>query len=172
LINPSPGFTVGNNNQQSNNLFAFDEKANAPLLINVTAEFGGALTAGTRYNSHYVFFDPGPSRRAIGSVRFDDNIVAVFTSRTTDLATDPSFGKPGVNYLSPTNRGLESGDTISVIGNQLNIDWTASNPGDYVRVLTLARAVPEPASWALMLTGFGIVGAAARRRANARMSFS
>jgi PEP-CTERM motif/Lectin C-type domain len=33
-------------------------------------------------------------------------------------------------------------------------------------------AVPEPASWALMLAGFGIVGAAARRRANVRVSFS
>jgi PEP-CTERM motif len=31
--------------------------------------------------------------------------------------------------------------------------------------------VPEPATWALMLAGFGIVGAAARRRANVRVSF-
>jgi Protein of unknown function (DUF642)/PEP-CTERM motif len=30
-------------------------------------------------------------------------------------------------------------------------------------------AVPEPASWALMIAGFGLVGAAARRKANVRV---
>ena len=34
-----------------------------------------------------------------------------------------------------------------------------------VNELTLAAAVPEPASWALMIAGFGLVGAAMRRRA-------
>ena len=36
-------------------------------------------------------------------------------------------------------------------------------PGDVILTST-AGAVPEPASWAMMITGFGLVGAAARRR--------
>lgn len=35
-----------------------------------------------------------------------------------------------------------------------------------------ANAVPEPASWALMLGGFAILGASLRRRQNLRISFS
>jgi len=32
-------------------------------------------------------------------------------------------------------------------------------------------AVPEPASWAMMITGFGLVGGAMRRRSSVRMSY-
>ena len=37
---------------------------------------------------------------------------------------------------------------------------------------TLDAAVPEPASWALMISGFGLVGAASRRRARASVAFA
>ncbi len=47
--------------------------------------------------------------------------------------------------------------------------WNSSNFGDFgattgALVTTFGGAVPEPASWALMLGGFGLVGAAMRRR--------
>jgi hypothetical protein len=35
---------------------------------------------------------------------------------------------------------------------------------------TVGGAVPEPASWAMLIAGFGLVGAAARRRRNARLA--
>lgn len=35
-----------------------------------------------------------------------------------------------------------------------------------------APAVPEPATWAMMIGGFGLVGAASRRRARTSISFS
>lgn len=35
---------------------------------------------------------------------------------------------------------------------------------DNVRLSAISAAVPEPASWAMMIAGFGFVGAAARRR--------
>ena len=35
---------------------------------------------------------------------------------------------------------------------------------DNVSIEAVAGAVPEPASWAMMIVGFGIVGALARRR--------
>ena len=44
---------------------------------------------------------------------------------------------------------------------------------DYVvRVTNLAGAVPEPASWALMIGGFGVVGASMRRRARTSVRFA
>lgn len=45
---------------------------------------------------------------------------------------------------------------------------TQSNPGGEIRgQLSAAGAVPEPASWALMITGFALVGGTLRRRTNA-----
>ena len=43
---------------------------------------------------------------------------------------------------------------------------TADTALDYVSLGV--AAVPEPATYALMLAGFGIIGAIARRRASAR----
>ena len=34
------------------------------------------------------------------------------------------------------------------------------------------NAVPEPAAWALMLTGFGLVGSAMRRRAKVAVTYA
>ena len=33
-----------------------------------------------------------------------------------------------------------------------------------VEVIAISGAVPEPASWAMLIAGFGLVGVAARRR--------
>ena len=159
----APPAAVGNDRQQNNNLYAFNQLQNAVLLNNIPADFGPALIAGQRFNSHFVFFDPGPSRSAIGTVTFNAPILAVLALTAKMNASDASFGVPGVTYDTPAARGLEAAtDSFSVSGNTLSLRWTASDPGDYIRVLT-ASAVPEPASWALMLAGFSLLGAALRR---------
>ncbi len=158
-LTPAAGFNVGNNNQQSNNLFAFDEQQNVTLLSAI-----GGIAAGTVVNSHYVFFDPGPDFRAIGYVDFDSDILGVLDGRADMEMTDALLGNANVNYVSVNLRGLESQDSFNTVGNRININFRASSPGDYVRVLTAAPAVPEPSTWAMMIGGFGLVGGAMRRR--------
>lgn len=41
---------------------------------------------------------------------------------------------------------------------------------DYVGGVSLTASVPEPATWALMIVGFGLVGAATRRRDQLRLA--
>ena len=47
----------------------------------------------------------------------------------------------------------------------LTINWRANDPGDHIRVFTLAAAVPEPETYALYMAGLLAVGFIARRRA-------
>ena len=41
---------------------------------------------------------------------------------------------------------------------------TSESLGGYVDSIALSNAVPEPATWAMMIGGFGLVGGAMRRR--------
>lgn len=157
ILNPMPGFSVGNNVQQSDNLFAFDEQQGVTLAAAV-----GGVAAGTVVNSHYVFYDPDDLETGIGYVDFDGDILGVLTAKGQMDSTDALLGNGNVNYISVALRGLENADSFNVVGNRLNIDFRAASPGDYIRVLT--TAVPEPSTWAMMIGGFGLVGGAMRRR--------
>lgn len=159
-LNPTVAspLTVGNDNFNDPNLYAFNERQNVTL----TSAIGG-IAAGTIVSSHYVFFDPvnRPASTVIGNVTFDGTILAVLTSTSALAATDALFSAPNVTYLNPTNRGLEGADALSFANQTVSVDFRATTPGDYVRVIT--AAVPEPATWAMMLLGFFGIGFAMRR---------
>lgn len=173
LLNPfGPADSVGNNNFQSPNLFGFDELRNILLAAPLAVDVGpGPLPAGTAVSSHYIFFDPGPTQRIIGTVNFDADVLAILTS-TSRLAASDFLAAAGVNYLDPALRGLEAGDSVTISGpRQITFDTSASSPGDYVRVLTAvspgASSVPEPASLSLLAAGVAAL-AVGRRRTRSR----
>jgi hypothetical protein len=173
LGNPfGPPNSVGNNTFQNNNLYGFDESQNvtvtgSPLLVDVGAS---PIAVGTTVASHYIFFDPGQSRSIVGTVDFDSEVLAIITS-TTNLLNSDYLANTGVNYLNPTARGLEPGDSVTISGlKQIRFATTASTPGDYVRVLTKfsPAAVPVPEPSTMMAAGVGVVLLAASRRRRAR----
>lgn len=158
----NPDNTVGHDTFQDPNFYGFNEVQNITLSqdidVNMLAGGGsGVITAGTTVSSHYIFFDPLTSTSLLGDVVFDSNILGVITTTNKLLPSDSELGAPGVTYLNPLSRGLEANDLLTISAlNSIHVDWHASSPGDFVRVITAASAVPVPA--AIWLMGSGILG--------------
>ncbi len=102
-----------------------------------------------------------------------------FTSAWNDGATLTVTGLSGATTLFSTTAELNTTTPLFLTFNWSGIDSVRfsiaggiDNPeltggGDYFAVDNLSiitGAVPEPASWAMLIAGFGLVGAAMRRR--------
>jgi len=157
----TPPNTVGDDTFQNTNLYAFNEDQNVPVAgspLTVDYKPGGGtgtIPVGTTVASHYVFFDPGNTASQEGWVDFDAPILGVISSTGNLLASD-YLANTGVTYLNPGLRGLEAGDSAIIDPsnpNRLLVDWSASTPGDYVRVLTQRSpgAAPDTGSTVLLL---------------------
>jgi len=172
-----PDNTVGFDNFNDDDLYAFNENQNVLLLADLNVDnlanglggetLGGTLSAGIFVSSHYVFFDPAgffPLTSQEGTVTFDSPILAILTSTGNLNSTDVLLGDASVNYVTSFLRGLEGDDVVSITGlTTISVNWDASFPGDYVRVLT--AAVPEPSTFLLAALSLLSMGCHRRKRA-------
>jgi len=140
---------VGNNNINTSTFYWMKEQAGTWM--------------GQQVQSWLLIWDPERSGQVRGTVTFDADILHVLDTKA-ELQATAAFQKPGVTYnYSRSAVGLENGEArnTSFTDATLSLRWTASNPGDHVRVMT---AVPEPGTYALMAAGLAVLGFAARRR--------
>lgn len=75
----------------------------------------------------------------------------------------------GITYYTTSGDFRNSFSVSGTLG--LTGPFTAGAEGDRLQVL-FGNAVPEPATWAMMIGGFGLVGAAARRRSTTRVTLA
>ncbi len=174
-LDPSTGFSIGNDTFEDNNLYAFNEDQNIAITATISVDIGTSPMAGDIVASHYIGFDPAFSphggENVLGYVDFDAAIYGIATSTATLFASD-YLANTAVNYLNPSLRGLEGADSVWIDptnANRLWVDLFANTPGDYVRVFTqrspMAPApVPLPASGLLLLGALGGLGLKRRRK--------
>lgn len=124
------------------------------------------------YKSWYLFLDPGTKAQdVLATILFDQPIAAVLTIKADLDASNATYGSNSITYGTHPFSGLEPCSPQRVFcdavawapgGQELNLAWSALDPGDHMRVLV---AVPEPAN--MLLSAAGLAGLAlvlSRRR--------
>jgi len=140
ILETTRSFSVGNDNFNTDDLYAFNEDQNILLTEPIRVDLGGikgVIPQGEVVASHYVFFDSLAGIQH-GYVDFDAPILGVAAFQETMAATD-FLANNSINYISTELRGLERGDQIWVDEkdpNRLWVYWAGSSPGDYIRVFT------------------------------------
>lgn len=133
-------FRVGEDNFNTDHLYAFDEDQNIELERAIRVDIGGEvgiIPGGTTVASHYVFFDSYSGLHR-GYVYFDAPILGIAAYQDTMAATD-FLANTDVTYISTELRGLEDGDQVWIDPDdphKLWVYWAGSSPGDYIRVFT------------------------------------
>ncbi|MEM6304721.1 MAG: hypothetical protein AAF744_08380 [Pseudomonadota bacterium] len=140
ILDTDKPFAVGQDNFNTDHLYAFDEDQNIVLERAIRVDIGGEMgiiPGGMTVASHYVFFDSWSGVQR-GYVLFDAPILGIAAYQDTMAATD-FLANTQVRYISTELRGLEEGDRVWIDRDdphRLWVYWAGSSPGDYIRVFT------------------------------------
>ena len=136
----------------------------------IKAIFFNSYDSGTSFDDTFTFIIP---QNGVGS----GSISTSFSSTLNNIVIDQLIIN-GVSYTLDSDASGQSAvvggiPIVSGIQNYIRVVGTINGAGgDYAGTATFnATAVPEPASWALLISGFAILGGALRRRPT-RVSFA
>lgn len=151
---------------------AFNEAQDVLLTRNIDVDGGFFIPAGTRVNSHMIFFNTPYDDRVSVDLNvpwtFDGNILGVMSDEdgTLEAASNDLLGASGTIYGSFWNRGMEAWDLnnpdnyiISSDLRTITVDMYVFEPGDWIRVVTEAAPIPVPSTMLLLCSGLiGLLG--------------
>ena len=174
LATPSLGFTIID---EFNDLSGVTINGGTVLIKNPPSDGEGAppansVPAGTSYlsvlggGSATINFAPG-----VRAFQFDWGSIDTYNTLTVTSTSGTIAFVPGGNFPNDANgnqsapgtngrftvRGSTAGETF--------VSMTLASSRNSFEIDNLATGViPEPATWAMLITGFGLVGAAMRRQ--------
>jgi PEP-CTERM motif len=135
--------------------------AGSPFADHITAVFFDSFMSTSTFDDIFTFTLP---QNGVGS----GSISTTFSGLLNKL-TITSLTFDGTSIPVPSNSSGQStsdgGVTIAAgVLNSLEVKGFTLGAGSFAGVATFTAAVPEPAAWALMVGGFGMIGWSMRRR--------
>lgn len=169
----APPADTSNNATPYSKQVGFDENQGVTLAGALSVD-SGSIAAGTVVNSHMIYLERLRGSTLPNSVThtdvvwtFDGMVLGVMSSTDGSLegASESILGLGTTTYDQYSNRGMENNDSYSILGNTLTVNMRVSEPGDWIRVVTLApkKDVPETGGW--LLGGLAALALAGARRA-------
>lgn len=156
--------------------FAFDAEKERKLKVLLTNTAGDIAAAGTLNQQKNV---SAAIQMSVWEIAFEN------ADNPFDVGSG-EFRMTG-NGLTTFNGGTSSAFSIAqtYLGNLNTGLWNTANPNYALRMLVprdgdnnqtqvflVSAPVPEPATWALLITGFGLIGGAMRSRGRANTAFA
>ena len=140
----------------------------------VTFPITGGTTAGgnaiiEHNGSGLLFSNGGGATLGIGNFRID-TAAALITGDAS--ANGSALGIVPLFKLAPGAQLLLTAEAAGAFQTVFNADVVENTIVGTAAVNPIAAGVPEPATWSLMILGFGAVGAAMRRRTRGRVRFA
>lgn len=134
---------------------------------NYLSVFGGlaTLTGEVGYNSVSLYWGSIDSYNSLQLLDSAGNVIDTITS------ADIGSGGNGDQLASNTNRRVTIDSTVPFYG----LGFSSTSAAFETDNIKFSSAVPEPATWMMMLFGFGFVGAAmrkAKRKQDATISYA
>lgn len=176
---PTPGFTVintfntaGEQGQVGGSGF---------LFLDPPANGNGAPPASADGSTYLSVLGGGNASIAltgsVSKIQFDWGSIDAYNTLTLTTTGGGSVIVPGSNFINPANGNQGDNATNGVFsiyataGEKFtNISFASSQ--NSFELDNLAVGVPEPAAWAMMLGGFGLMGGAMRRRRRANVVYA
>lgn len=161
ILPSADGWTGSPNIELQNNVAGAPAPTGGQVFVELDANFNSAMSrvigAGT-YNLDYLY-SPRPNV-ALGS----NGIEVLLNGVSLGIQAQQGVGATSWSqvFLGPFTAAAGSTLTFRAVG-------TSDSLGGYIDNITLT-AVPEPASWALLILGFGVIGGALRRSAPRRVA--
>jgi len=168
-------YTLFIQNPYGNNLNANDNFTSAPIKASGASNYtiaGDGWPLGTKSGNSDPFYDLTLVLTENGVSKTLTGVFNEATQSFSPLAGSAIFG--GVKYsLTDFNwvRGLSNIVGSYSVASAEYAGQPIGSLSDYQGAFTLnTSSVPEPATWGLMILGFGAVGAAMRRRRSATLA--
>jgi hypothetical protein len=119
-----------------------------------------AFSGGTTYNvstpATFYVNGNGYAGIAFGDLNGDDNYFSGINVALLGYDGISNFGPVAIDYTDNVIANFSTDNGAVTLNNATN--------GTFSAVVDASAAVPEPATWGMMILGFGLVGAGMRRR--------
>jgi hypothetical protein len=165
---PSAGFTVIDTFADATGISGSGFEIKTP-----PADGDGAPPANSDGSSYLSVLANGSATitfaAPVSKFQFDWGSIDSYNTLTLASTAGPDTIIPGSNFTNPANGnqispGTNGLFTVIGTGGEKFTSITLTSSQNSFEIDNLATGVPEPANWALMIVGFGAIGAVSRRR--------